>query len=63
MTANQQTWFFPQRPQRLVEARQREAERYVNDVLLSLDDETLKATATAAPSCPGARTSRTASAF
>ena len=26
----------------LVEARQREAERYVNGVLLSLDDETLK---------------------
>ena len=26
----------------MVEARQREAERYVNGVLLSLDDETLK---------------------
>ena len=26
----------------LVEARQREAERYVNGVLLSLDDETMK---------------------
>ena len=41
MTANK-TWLSPQRPQRLVEARQRQAERYVNGVLLSLDDETLK---------------------
>jgi hypothetical protein len=33
--------FFRNAFRALVEARQREAERYVNGVLLSLDDETL----------------------
>jgi hypothetical protein len=34
--------FFRSALDALVQARQREAERYVNGVLLSLDDETLK---------------------
>jgi len=34
--------FFHSALEALVQARQREAERYVNGVLLSLDDETLK---------------------
>ena len=34
--------FFRSALEALVQARQREAERYVNGVLLSLDDETLK---------------------
>ena len=42
MTASQELDFSAARSNALVEARQREAERYVNGVLLSLDDETLK---------------------
>lgn len=40
--ATNKTGFFRSIFNALVEARQREAERYVNGVLLSLDDETLK---------------------
>jgi hypothetical protein len=36
------TGFFRRALNALVEARQLEAERYVNGVLLSMDDETLK---------------------
>ena len=39
---DQQAWIFPQCPNALIEARSAEADRYVNNVLLSLDDETLK---------------------
>ncbi len=43
MTATPTIRVFPQPPStRLIAARQREADRYVNGVLLSLDDETLK---------------------
>jgi len=41
MTASR-NGFFRSAFEALVQARQREAERYVNGVLLSLDDETLK---------------------
>jgi hypothetical protein len=42
VTATSKNGFFRNALKTFVEARQLEADRYVNGVLLSLDDETLK---------------------
>lgn len=43
VTTNRRSGFFRSALNAFMEARQREASRYVNGVLLSLDDETLRA--------------------
>lgn len=43
MTAPAKSGFFHRAVRSLIEARERQAALYVNSVLLSLDDETLKA--------------------